>query len=269
MFSWTPARTAAVILALALLVPAVAEAQRGHPVRYAHRPLTLPDATLRFDMPLIWTIDDRDPDPGDDDALYFMGAIAAGVTRDFELAMQIVPLRFWEDDNCRFRGYGCDAVYAPFSHWLPHYGQAALSLTWRFVRSTVAEIGLRGDFILPIHDFGSQIGLPIVIHAGDVLRLETGPFFLIYFSDPTQTRFLLPVELAFSVSRTIYLGPEIGIAVYDGDYVEVPLGFFFGITVAGGRRPVVDLRAKVRSVDIANGFDVWQIGFGVTIYAHI
>src|SRR5688500_878406 len=187
MLSWTPTRIAALAASLTLLLPVAAEAQRGYPTRYAHRPLTLGDAQLRFDMPLIWTIVDRDR-ADDDDALDFMGSFAAGVTRDFEIAAQVLPVRFFHDDCGRF---ACrDEGYAPLSRWLPHYGQAAISLTWRFARGVV-DVGLRGDFFLPIHDFGSQIGLPIVIHAGDVLRLETGPFFLLYFSDPTHTRFLI------------------------------------------------------------------------------
>src|SRR5688500_17582556 len=108
MFPCRLARTVALALALGLALPALAEAQR-HSVRYAHRPLTLPDATMRFDMPLIWTIDDRDPDPGEDDSLDFMGAVAFGVTRDFEVAVQVVPLRIFHDDGCG--RYRCGEVY--------------------------------------------------------------------------------------------------------------------------------------------------------------
>ena len=250
------------VLLAALLAPALAAAQYGaQPVPYARRPLTLPDATLRFDLPLIWTIVDDDEAFYDDrDTLEFMGGLGAGITSDFQIDAQVLPYRFTRP-----------STYAPVSFWQYYLGAPALGLTWRFARGDF-EAGLRGDFLLPVnHEFGAQIGVPMLVRLGEIMRLDTGPYLLLYFTDDPSTRIMAPLSLAINVSPTVFLGPETGLVIWDGDYVEIPFGFFVGVTIRGTQNPVVDLRGRIRTVDIDDDgpLQVWQLDFSATIFAYL
>jgi hypothetical protein len=225
------------------------EAGGGHPVRYVDRPLTLPERTLRIDghfptMKLGYL-------PGNDVFFGFFAGAAYGIIDDLEVAATVIPLTF-TPDKVRFQ----DPV---------------LGATYRFFHNDVIEIGVGGRFQIPVDDgryFLFNPRLPIVIHAGDIVRIDTGvnlsvgapigggdaivglfgpgkwaplPFMI----DPG-----LPGKFSFQVIDQLYIAANTGFSVVSafpgargGDAtVVVPIGWEVGGTIPKDDEPMVDIR---------------------------
>lgn len=235
---------------VALLIPATAaSAQYRMPDRYQARPLTLPRSVLRPDLGLRFT-SEYEPPPSDrrHNTLDFWLGLGAGLTPDFELGALIAPLRL-----------------APRFDYL----NPEIYVRYRFVRGQ-AEVGVEGRVELPVDSRGSAtIGLPLLIHAGDVVRLDFGAFLQTDFMDELVLHF--PFALAIQASMPVFFGFETGASVWlepDRNAV-VPLGFFLGYTIIGRGDPAVDIRVGFRLPDVERGFDLWEATLGFTFFLYL
>jgi hypothetical protein len=109
-----------------------------------------------------------------------------------------------------------------------------ISLRWALVHSAV-ELGLEGRVYLPTEDnsdVGIMLAVPVLIHIGDVARLDTGLYVPIIFTDPDSTTLVsLPFHLWFQASHQLYLGPLLGFRFHSPG-TEVPLGFGLGYSAS-------------------------------------
>ena len=237
-------------LMLGLTFAAEAAAQEGGgglPVRYNERPLTLPERTLR--------IDGHFPTmkfgflPGNDVFFGFFAGAAYGILDDLEVFGTVIPVTF-TPDKVRFQ----DVV---------------LGATYRFFHNDVVEIGVGGRFQIPVDDnryFIFNPRLPILIHAGDIVRIDTGVNLAVaahtgggdalvglfgpgkwaplpFMIDPG-----LPGKFSFQVIDQLYIAANTGFGALntgtfsnDG-FVWVPLGWEVGGTIPKDNEPLVDIR---------------------------
>jgi hypothetical protein len=118
-----------------------------------------------------------------------------------------------------------------------------LRLRWLLARGAAAQLGLELRAYLPFESgtrFGFMLGLPLSLHIG-TLRIDSGVFVPIIFTDPTTTTVSVPVHLWIQASGNLWLGPLLGVRVINyngGSYNQYPLGFGLGI----GLNSAVDFR---------------------------
>jgi len=254
------------LLATSATLTTTAEAQRRRGTgrmadAWQQRPLTLPKATLRFDI----HEDDWDPSwggfkfrsierPGPDDRLnsaFFNFGMSGGVLDDLELGALLVPLRL-----------------APSGDYL----NPQFYVLWRFLRGPV-QIGLEGRVDLPAdHDGWGQFGVPFLISAGSLLRMDFG-FFL--RTDFDGAAFMFPFRLGFQISLPFFLGLDTGVFVGDrfglvDDDVDVPLGMFFGYSIFASGNPLVDLMWGFRTLDIErDAVDIFEVWFSARFHVFL
>ena len=214
-----------------------AEAQL--PVRYQARPLTLPELTLRPDVGLAFESRAR---VGEDrlNTLGLDAGFGIGVTDDLELGTLIVPLEMAPT----FR-YDDPAIYGRY----------------RFLTGKL-ELGAELRMWLPFKDdFRLSMGVPLLWHAGRVVRVDSGFFLLTDFGDRVEAT--VPLRLGFQTSDRFMFGLESGLAL-PGPHV--PFGMFIVYTVGA---PGLDFMAGARLPDVGDGFDVWQATVGASFFVSL
>jgi hypothetical protein len=139
-----------------------------------------------------------------------------------------------------------------------------LHLRWAVARGSAAELGLEWRAYLPIEagsSFGMMFALPVSLRASS-LRLDTGLYVPIIFSNPTRTVVSFPLHLWIQASRTLWLGPLFGIRVYSGGGGnQYPLGFGLGTALTH----LVDLRTWILFPDISQNEAARTFGAGVAL----
>jgi len=138
-----------------------------------------------------------------------------------------------------------------------------LHLRWAVARGSAAELGLEWRAYLPIEagsSFGMMFALPVSLRASS-LRLDTGLYVPIIFSNPTRTVVSFPLHLWIQASRTLWLGPLFGIRVYSGGGNQYPLGFGLGTALTH----LVDLRTWILFPDISQNEAARTFGAGVAL----
>ncbi len=116
-----------------------------------------------------------------------------------------------------------------------------IRVRWAFLSGSVAEIGLEGRFIAPLENgtyAGIGPGLPIALHLGDRVRLDTGlwmPF--IFYPQHTAVGLSVPVDVWIQITGKLWLGPMTGIATPDisppgrNSVTYVSMGFGLGYQI--------------------------------------
>ncbi|MCU0682149.1 MAG: hypothetical protein MUF34_07830 [Polyangiaceae bacterium] len=129
-------------------------------------------------------------------------------------------------------------------------------LRYGFLRGDVVELGLEARFYLPItngSEFGFAPGLPVMVHFGDVARLDTGVLVPIVFTNDTTTIVSFPARLWFQASQRLWLGPISGVRIVNGpgggSDTQVPLGFGLGYQISSA----VDLKTQFLFADVEGG----------------
>jgi hypothetical protein len=139
-----------------------------------------------------------------------------------------------------------------------------IHLRWAVARGSAAELGLEWRAYLPIESgssFGMMFAMPIALRAGS-LRLDTGLYVPIIFSDPTQTVVSFPLHLWIQATRTLWLGPLFGVRVYSGGRGDqYPLGFGLGTALTH----LVDLRTWILFPDISQNEAARTFGAGIAL----
>jgi hypothetical protein len=135
---------------------------------------------------------------------------AFGVTETVELGLR-TGVGF---DNA---GKGTRADAAGRTLWTETYGTGGdafsnpeLRVRWVFYTGSVAEVGLDGRMYLPFaqfSSFGMMIGIPLAFHVSDILRIDTGAYVPMIFSDPTFAGVSIPGYFWFQPSDRFWIGP--------------------------------------------------------------
>ena len=105
------------------------------------------------------------------------------------------------------------------------------------LRGPVAELGLEGGSSSrrDRHRAGLEPGVPIALHLGDSVRLDTGVWMPILFAEPAA-RHLVPLDIWIQVSPRVWLGPMTGLpGGRIGDRATetlVSMGFGLGYQIA-------------------------------------
>ena len=195
---------------------------------------------------------------------------ALGITDSVELGLR-TGIRL--GDDARF--LGADAFGR--TNFTETYGVGAdtvanpeFRVRWAAYSGRVVEVGLDGRIYLPIETgtrTGLMFGVPLAFHVGSILRIDTGIYLPVVFTDPTSTVISLPAYFWFQVSNRVWLGPMVGLRHVDpGGPVnsrdDLLLGFGLGWQVASA----VDLKWMLFAPRVnANDGEprVFGAGFGV------
>lgn len=143
-----------------------------------------------------------------------------------------------------------------FAHVLPltlapsaGYGRMDLGGTFRFMKGNT-EVGARLMLILPTasgSDFGMSVGVPILFHFGDKLRLDSGVFGNFTFASDLAFALNIPLELAIQLipmlAAKIHTGYTLPLAPSGAtDFMTIPLGFGVVLTIPGqNSQPMLDI----------------------------
>lgn len=239
-------RIVCLALSLLSLSPAALATSGQMPVPVARRPMTLTDATLRLDDGPYWPLPSGlvettfyDTGDGRESFTVLNFGLGFGITEDFELGAHLIKLLVDPDDD---------------------FADPSMYLMYRFVGGDV-EVGVFGEISVPFErDPTVTAGLPIAVHIGDVVRLDTGPFIVHDFEpEDDDPDFIAPFQLPINVTRQVALGPEAAIIFRDFDRSDFLLGFFAGYTLTSGGATLGDIggRFRVPSTDV--GFDAFQV----------
>ena len=118
-------------------------------------------------------------------------------------------------------------------------------------RGDVAEVGLEGRAYLPIENgtrAGLLLGVPVTLHLGGTVRLDTGVFVPILFYDPTRTIISIPIAVWIQSTDRFWLGPFAAVRFHNdpGTFTQVLVGFGLGYQLARQ----VDFKAQFIFPDI-------------------
>lgn len=252
--------TTPALLVLALLL-ATGTASAAPP--YVERPITLPRLDFAGDVGIgVGHIGFRNVDrtgPG-------MNLEAAlGITDRVELGLR-TGIRFGDD------GRAVQADSYGRTLWTETWGvngstvaNPEFKLRWAAYSGRVVEVGLDGRVFMPVENgshFGMMFGVPLAFHIGGWVRIDTGAYIPVVFSDPVFRGLSVPGYFWFQLSDRLWLGPMAAIRTLDPPSdTSLLLGFGLGYQVANA----VDLKTMLLFPRIANteGARVVGAGFGV------
>ncbi len=248
----------AVFVSLAWVGGARAEAP------WVYRSIVLPRGAIAVDMGL--GLGHQPDPPPDDRSITGFGMnleLSAGVTHELEFG---VRTGFRLDDNGQITQadrYGRPFETETYGTNFDRVANPELHLRWAVARGSAAELGIELRAFLPIEansSFGLMFGLPVVLRAGTI-RLDTGLYVPVIFSDPTRTVVSVPIHLWIQATRTLWLGPLFGVRVVSGggNRDEYPLGFGIGSSLTR----TIDLRTWILFPDISQTEAARTFGAGV------
>jgi hypothetical protein len=220
---------------------------------YISRPLVLPKGVLRLDGGPRRPYTGGQVMPGGqlqvqvtpgDDFAYLVPGAAYGVMDNLELGV-VWPLRISPDlDLLDVTAYG----------------------KYSLQRGNV-EVAAYAEIRVPIQDdLEIAGGVPVYVHLGPNLRLETGGFLRVNFGNDTRLTLQAPLSVPIQVSPQIFVGPEVGIEIFDFKNVAIPLGVIAGYTLGSGISSIGDLFARLTMADITHGADVVRFDIGAEIF---
>ena len=237
-----------------------AEAYQAYPRRYVSRPLLLPPSTIRFDaaFPLLSV------DPPAADRLNTFSAligVGLGLTPNLEIGGVLLPLQLTEEFDYRNPSF---------------YG------LYRLLTTEVLDLGLRADVSIPAQDAREPfngavtpflpwcgdlaVGIPMRLRFFDAVLLDSGAHLGFVFTDPVGTLITVPLKVAIQVTDTVFLGPQTGIQVVNGDDAVIPAGLFLGANFGSSSEPMLDLVGSFLLPDANDGFDAFVVGLGLNLY---
>jgi len=109
------------------------------------------------------------------------------------------------------------------------------------VRGDVAELALEGRFIIPVDPnsvAGLEFGMPLALHLGDRVRLDTGFWLPTTFTNTPTLGISVPLDVWIQVTPRLWLGPMTGLYWPDvnrnplpGNQPYVSMGFGLGYSI--------------------------------------
>ncbi len=143
---------------------------------------------------------------------------------------------------------------------------------WGFLHGSVAEMGLEGRFIAPLENgtyAGLAPGLPIALHLGDRVRLDTGVWMpVVFLPNHAAVGLSVPLDVWIQVTSRLWLGPMTGIAVPDvsppppaNSVSNVSFGLGLGYQITH----YLDFKTMLLFPAINNDSRIFGVGAGVQI----
>ncbi|MBW2258544.1 MAG: hypothetical protein JRI25_28690 [Deltaproteobacteria bacterium] len=234
-------------------------ASMGLPLPYSERPLTLTEGTIRGDAAFtIMRFSVSVPGVGtlSETAVGLALGGGYGIMDDLEVGASVIPLTLSPDVT-----YGDPTIYG----------------IYRFLADT-AEIGGSLALTVPIDgDFVATPGLPVLLHLGDTMRLDTGVFLPFQFADRFIASLNLPATFSYNVTPNLFVGGASGILIpdFNFDFLTLPLSVHGGYTLEGqGGGPLADFALSFGFPALlmpASGGDVlitelWVLSIGGSVY---
>lgn len=211
-------RAALIAFALASFAPAIARAQSDEarhvlPIRYADRPMTLPEGTFRLDQSVL---------------------LRAGGSNGFGMGIS-----------------GPNALLAGLTDWLevgvswPWTRDPTFLGTARLAHGQAVDLGLRVAVTTPLITTGDTdliVSMPMVFRIAHIARIETavtGDFLLTQTMHPIIR---VPMTVVFSPNARNFLGLEGSVSLADRQWWHGEIGIFYGHTAATPLRPFGEMR---------------------------
>lgn len=249
---------------LAITGAARAEGGETMPLAVAQRPLTLPRLTVAPTLGVDFSHVERDAKRGLQSPLNLDVSARFGVLDDFEISAVVLPLQM-----------------------LPSvaYKSPRFEATFRLLKGVV-ELGARLGMTFVRQDEAQGVaietGVPVLIHLGDVGRIDMGVFVPMDFNTgtavsgdltgqsktgaavsddlPGQSTAIglrLPIQLLYNVLPTFYLGARTGVGtahVSDaGRHLDVPLGILGGYSFGSEKHAFVDVNGYFTFSSLVRG----------------
>lgn len=247
--------TSAVAASLALARPALAAPP------WVDRPITLPQGEWAFDVGMGVA---HDPD---DSSVGINGEVAYGITSRIELGIR-TGLRLSDADGRPLEpdNYGrlFDRQY--FDGDGSVLANPELRIRGALLRGQV-ELGLEGRLIIPLETnyAGLEPGMPLAVHIGESVRLDTGVWMPIIVGANAPVGLSFPVDLWIQVSPRLWLGPMTGVFVSrvgdPGSQASVSMGFGLGYQITR----TLDFKSMFLFPDINVEARDFGLGAGVQI----
>lgn len=137
-----------------------------------------------------------------------------------------------------------------------------LGLRIDLVGGGTAELALDTRIYLPVDgEFGFLFGIPVALHLGSRVRLDTGIFIPILLYDNTIVDVSVPINLWFRVGGGTFFGPMTGIYFHDNGGESVRFGVGAGTSLAYD----ADLRFWLLFPDVDNADQFFGAGVGLYV----
>jgi hypothetical protein len=251
------------LLSVSLLLTLGLGAAQAAPA-WVFRGLTLPRGDVALDLGLGLG---HQPIPGDRSitGLGMNLEVAFGITHELELGLR-TGARFGSDGEAtQADRYGRTFDTETYGTRFDALANPELRLRWAVAQGSVLQLGLETRAYLPI-EAGSRVGvmfaLPLRLRLG-AARIDTGIYVPLIFYDPTQSAISFPLHIWLQASRTLWLGPLLGVRIVNnsGGHNEYPLGFGLGTALASA----IDLRGWILFPDISGDAAARRFGAGVAL----
>jgi hypothetical protein len=191
--------------------------------------------------------------------------IAFGVTHELEIGLRTGTRIGGDGEATQADRYGRTFDTETYGTGGDALANPELRMTWAVAQGSMVHLGLEGRVYLPIEQ-GTRVGLmfavPLRLRLGAV-RVDTGVYVPILFYDPTQTAISFPFHIWLQASRTLWLGPLLGVKFVNGNgsHTEYPLGFGLGTALANA----IDLRMWFLFPDINHDEAARTFGAGLAL----
>jgi hypothetical protein len=191
--------------------------------------------------------------------------IAFGVTHELELGLRTGTRIGADGEATQADRYGRTFDTETYGTLSDAVANPELRMTWAVAQGSMVHLGLESRVYLPIES-GSRVGVmfavPLRLRLGAV-RVDSGVYVPILFYDPTQTAISFPFHIWIQASRTLWLGPLLGVKFVNenGSHTEYPLGFGLGTALASA----IDLRFWFLFPDINHDEAARTFGAGLAL----
>ena len=191
--------------------------------------------------------------------------IAVGVTHELELGFRTGTRIGADGEATQADRYGRTFDTETYGTGSDALANPELRMTWAVAQGSMVHLGLEGRVYLPIEQgtrAGVMFAVPLRLRLGAV-RVDTGVYVPILFYDPTQTTISFPFHIWLQASRTLWLGPLLGVKFVNGNgsHTEYPLGFGLGTALA----KAIDLRTWILFPDINHDEAARTFGAGLAL----
>ncbi|HMA96553.1 MAG TPA: hypothetical protein VKP30_27900 [Polyangiaceae bacterium] len=162
---------------------------------------------------------------------------AVGATRRFELGIR-TGIRLGDDGRItKADEYGRLFDRQTFGTNYDHVANPEFRMRIALATGDIAELALEARAFIPIEDhsrFGGMFGVPLYFHLGHRVRLDTGGFFPVVFTDPKLWAISVPLDIWIQVTSSLWLGPMTGFRTTrwgDAERSDWSLGFGLGYQI--------------------------------------
>jgi hypothetical protein len=140
------------------------------------------------------------------------------------------------------------------------------------VRHRIVELALEGRVVLPLEggtNAGMLFGMPLAFHLGERVRLDTGVYVPVVFTNDPDEYFAvsIPFDFWIQITRQLWLGPMTGVKFQQpgnrptNSVTDVSLGFGLGYQITSA----VDFKTMLLFPTLNHESRIFGVGAGVEI----